>query len=324
MNSYINTFLLLLMTAAVGGAGYYWTYVHQPARIQHFDDLEEVQRLRFAKVDQLLAEAEQTSDRADAVVRRWNTRYRYVPASLYTPEIVEYLETLTPNGFEAFDITLEQTKQSSDVSYYTFSVDGTAYYSSLYDFIWKIENRPDFYRIRDLSMARTTVYDQSKSSSGREMVRFSMKLDAYYAGTVGLSTHRDSLVDVPDEFQPMPELPHNSFYPLVRERSRATVDNNLVDVKHAVLVSIAGGRAIFQDGNSQFVLYEGSAIRNGTIVKIDPINVFVRARVTTDGETEVIDIPLETGRPSYRQAEGDARLVPVESPEENPEENPQP
>lgn len=320
MNSYVNTFLLVLITAAVGAAGYYWTYVRQPARIQHFEDLKEVQRLQYAKVDQLLAEAEQTADRADAVVRRWNTRYRYVPKSLYTPAIVEYLETLTPNGFEAFDITLEQTTQAPEVSYYTFSVDGTAYYSSLYDFIWKIENRPDFYRIRDLSMARTTVYDQSKSSRGREMVRFSLKLDAYYAGSAGLSTHRDSLVKVPPEFQSASDLSHNSFYPLVREQTRESADNNLVDVKQAVLASIAGGRAIFQDGNSQFVLYEGSSVRNGTIVKIDPINVFVRARLTTDGETEVIDIPLETERPTYRQAEGDSRLVPVESDEEDPQQ----
>lgn len=313
MNAYLNTFLLLVLAGILGGAGYYVTYVRQPDQIKHYEDMQRVARLEHAKVEQLLAQAEKTSDRAEAVVRRWNTRYRYVPDSLLTPEIVEYLEDLTPRGFEAFDIALESTNRTADVSYYTFSIDGTAYYSNLYDFIWKIENRPDFYRIRDLSMARTTVYDQSKSDEGREMVRFSLKLDALFAGGKGLSTERDSLADVPAEYQPVADLPHNSFYPLVREAKSGSGDGNLVDVQHASLVSIAGGRAIFQDGNSQFVVYEGTAVRNGEIVKIDPVNVFVRARLNVDGQTKVVDIQMTNERPSYRQAEGDSRLVPVET-----------
>lgn len=320
MNAYLNTFFLLLLAVVVGGAGYYVTYIRQPEQITHYEDMRQVARLEHARVEQLLAEAEKTSDRADAVVRRWNTRYRYVPDSLLTPEIVEYLEDLTPRGFEAFDITLESTNRSADVSHYTFSIDGTAYYSNLYDFIWKIENRPDFYRIRDLSMARTTLYDQSKSDRGREMVRFSMKLDALFAGGEGLSTERDSLATVPADYKPVVDLPHNSFYPLVREAKSDSEDSNLVDVQHSSLVSIAGGRAIFQDGNTQFVVYEGSSVRNGQIVKIDPVNVFVRARLNVDGKTEVVDIQMSNERPSYRQAEGDSRLVPVETSGNEPEQ----
>ncbi|PEN11384.1 hypothetical protein CRI94_15205 [Longibacter salinarum] len=315
MKTYLNTLILFVVALAISGAGYYVTEVNQPATLKHLRDVDRVARLQHAQVAQLLAEAEQSSDRADATVRKWNSRFRYVPADLSTPDIVDYLEELTPKGFEAFDVRLEDVQESPDVNHYRFSIDGTGQYKSLYEFVWQIENRPDFYRIHDLEMSRTTVFEESRSSRGTEMVQFSMTLDAYFGGLDGLSTDRDLLADVPEEAKPAAELPHNSFYPLVRERRTVSSSSNsgLVDVRHASLVSIAGSRAIFQDGNSQFILYEGSSVANGTIVRIDPLNVVVRASLTIDGKTEIIDIGMDSTPPSYRQAEGDNRLVPVET-----------
>ena len=316
MKTYLNTLLLLAFTTVVCGAGYYFTEIQQPARLSHLQDVEEMSRLQHAQVIQLLAQAEKSSDMADASVRKWNSRYRFVPPELSTPDVVEYMEELTPKGFEAFDLRLEGVEQTPDVNFYTFSVDGTGYYSSLQNFIWQIENRPNFYRIRELSMARTTVYDQSRSSDkrGREMVQFSMLLDVYFGGLDGLSPERSELVDVPAEYQPSRDLYHNSFYPLIRERNRGSGgQDGLFDIRHASLVSIAGSRAIFQDGDSQFIVYEGSQVAYGTITRIDPINVFVRANLTIDGKSEVVDIEMKNERPVYRQAEGDVNLVPVET-----------
>jgi len=316
MNTYLNTLLLLGVALVVCGAGYYVTEIQQPARLEHLQDVERVARLQHAQVIQLLAQAEKSSDMADASVRKWNSRYRYVPTELSTPDVVEYLEEMTPQGFEAFDVRLETVKQSSDVNHYTFSVDGTGYYANLYDFIWQVENRPDFYRIRQLSMSRTTVYDQSRGSDkrGREMVRFSMMLDVFFGGLDGLSPERDQLAVVPADYRPSRDLLHNSFYPLVRGRARDDgAGSGLFDIRHASLVSIAGSRAIFQDGNSQFIVYEGSQVAYGTITRIDPINVFVRANLTIDGKSEVVDVQMKSERPIYRQAEGDVNLVPVET-----------
>jgi hypothetical protein len=315
MNSYLNTLLIVLLAVVVSGAGYYVTEVQQPATLKHLRDVDRVARLQHAQVAQLLAEAEESSDRADATVRKWNSRFRYIPTALGTPDVVEYLEELTPEGFEAFDVRLEETYQTDDVNFYRFTVDGTGNYASLYDFVWQIENRADFYRIHDLEMSRTTVYDDTRSRRGIEMVQFSLTLDAYFGGLEGLSTDRGLLADVPDDARPSRDLPHNSFYPLVRERraARGTAQSGLVDVRHASLVSIAGSRAIFQDGNSQFIVYEGSSVANGTIVRIDPLNVVVRASLTIDGKTETVDIQMESPPPTYRQAEGRNRLVPVET-----------
>jgi hypothetical protein len=315
MKTHFNTLLLLFVALAVSGAGYYVTEVRQPATLQHLRDVDRVARLQHAQVAQLLAEAEQSSDRADATVRRWNSRYRYIPASLSTSDVIEYLEELTPSGFEAFDVRLDDVESSPDVDHYSFTVDGTGSYAAIYDFIWQIENRPDFYRIRDLEMGRITVVDGKSGTRGQEMVRFSLLLDVFFGGLDGLSADRDLLATAPEDVLPERDVPHNSFYPLVRERVRASGPGTAgqVDIRHASLVSIAGSRAIFQDGNTQFIVYEGSSVAYGTIVRIDPLNVVVRASLTIDGKTEIVDIQMESTRPTYRQAEGNAQLVPVET-----------
>lgn len=307
-----NTVLLLGLLVLVAGGGYYVTEIHQPAARQRLDDMSRVARSQQGEAAQLLAEADLSADRAEETVRKWEARYRYVPTSLTTPDIVEYLETHTAAGFEAFNVRLDGVTNDADVSRYTFSVDGTGYYQNLYDFIWAMENNPEFYRIRDLNMSRTEVQDV-RTGSRRDMVRFTLKLDAYFMGLEGLSADRDELVRVPEAYMPARDLADNSFYPRVRVQTPRSADDDRLDVERGTLLSIAGNRAIFQDGTTQYIVYEGSTVRRGTIVRIDPINVVVRASLTKDGRTETVDIQMEAGRPSFRQAEGNSQLVPIDT-----------
>lgn len=312
MNHVRNTLLLFGVLVLVAGVGYYITEIHQPAKMQRLDDMNRVARSHQGEVAQLLAEAEVSADRAEETVRKWEARYRFVPAALTTPDIVEYLESHTSDGFETFNIRLDGVTSSADVSKYTFSVDGTAYYANLYKFIWAMENEPEFYRIRDLSMARTEVQD-TRRGTRKDMVRFTMKLDVYFMGIDGLSTSREDLTAVPLAYLPVKDVPSNSFYPKVRVSPASSGTDDRLDVEQATLVSIAGNRAIFQDGNTQYIVYEGSTVRHGSVVRIDPINLVVRASLTKDGQTETVDIQMEAARPSYRQAEGNTQLVPIDT-----------
>lgn len=307
-----NTVLLVGLLLLVAGAGYYVTEIYQPAQMQHLKDMNRVARSQQGEVAQLLSEAEVSADRTEETLRKWNARYRYVPTTLTTPDIVDYLESYTSDGFEAFNIRLDGTSRTSDVSKYTFSVDGTAYYSALYRFIWAMENNPDFYQIRDLNMSRTEVKDARRQTL-RDMVRFTMKLDAYYMGVDGLSVDRNELASVPDAYLPVKTLPNDSFEPKVRvQRASSSVNDDKLDVEQASLVSIAGNRAIFQDGSTQYIVYEGTSVRYGTITRIDPINVLVRASLTKDGRTESVDVAMAEMSQSYRQAKGSNQLVPID------------
>lgn len=312
MNRRHNTYLLLGLLLLVVGAGYYVTEIYQPAKRQRLEDMNRVARSQKGEVAQLLAEAEVSADRAEETVRKWKARYRYVPASLKTPDIVDYLEPHTSDGFEAFNVRLDGVTRTTDVSKYTFSVDGTAYYSSLYGFIWAMENNPEFYRIRNLNMSRTEVND-ARRRTRRDMVRFTMKLDAYFMGIEGLSVERDEVKSVPAAYLPVQSVPSNSFAPKVRVRRPRAVQDDRLDVEQASLVSIAGNRAIFEDGSTQYIVYEGTNVRYGEITRIDPVNVVVRASLTKDGRTETVDIQMQAPSSSYRQAEGNTQLVPIET-----------
>ncbi len=307
-----NTYLLLALLLLVAGVGYYLTEMYQPAALQHLTDMNRVARSQQGEVTQLLEEAEISADRAEETLRKWNSRYRFVPAALHTSDIVEYLEPHTAEGFEAFNMRLDGVTSSPDVSQYTFSVDGTALYENLYTFIRAMENNPEFYRIRDLNMSRTEVQD-TRTRTRRDMVRFTMKLDAYFMGIEGLSVDREELVQVPEEYLPVAAVPSNSFYPKVRVSTAGTGTDNRLDIERGILLSIAGNRAIFQDGSTQYIVYEGSSVRYGTIEHIDPLNVLVRARLTKDGRTETVDVQMDAGGSSYRQAEGENQLVPIET-----------
>jgi len=307
-----NTLLLLGLLVLVAGVGYYVTEIHQPATLQRLEDMNRVARSQQGEVAQLLSQAEVSADRAEETVRKWKARYRYVPTTLTTPDIVEYLEPHTADGFEAFNMRLDGVTRSPDVSRYTFSVDGTADYPDLYDFIWAMENEPEFYRIRDLNMSRTEVQD-ARWSRRRDMVRFTMTLDAYFMGIEGLSVARNELASVPTAYLPTQELPGNSFKPKVRVYRPRAVQDDKLDVEQAALVSIAGNRAIFQDGSTQYIVYEGTSVRYGEISRIDPINVLVRATLTKDGRTQTVDVRMEETGPAYRQAEGNTQLVPIDT-----------
>ena len=312
-NSTVSTLLLLLLTGLLAGAGYYTTEVRQPAELQRIDDSEKAARLRVAEVEQLLVEEAATEEMADAAVRKWRARYKYIPEEMKTPDIVEYLESHTTRGFDAFNINLEGVKTTPDFKYYTFSVEGTAYYANLYHFIWHIENNREFYQVRDLSMTHTDVFDENERTGAqrrKDMVKFSLKLDAYFAGVEGLSAAKDELMPVPAQMLPASTPAHNSFYPVVRAELEPN-DELLVNVEEAELVSVAGTRAMFEDERGQHMLSEGDAVYLGQIVKVDPARASVRASLNKGGIVAVVDVELDTGQDSFRQARGRENVVPI-------------
>ncbi len=313
-NSYINTLLLAVVTAAVAGAGYYLTEVRQQREFDRIEHIREVARLQRAKVEKLLAAKDTSAYRARRSIRRWRARYKFIPTEMRTPDIVHYLEGLTAQGFETFNISLARQQDTPDFSYYTFDVEGTAYFKSLYHFIWHIENNREFYRLNKLRLSHTYVFKKNPATGIKRrlnMVNFSMSLDAYFNGTDGLSAAEDELLPVPQRLLPHHYPAHNSFYPLVRT-SLPPNDEQLVNVEQAELVSVLGAKAVFDDKNGQHILREGDAVYLGTLVKVDPVNSTVHARLNKAGIIENVEIELDTGTERYRQAAGDSiRLSPT-------------
>lgn len=302
-NRYINTLLVLAIVVVVAGAGYYQTDVKQPNELERLDDAKKLARLQHAEMEQLFVEEAASKELAEETMRKWRARYKYVPAQLTTPEIIEYLRQLSASGFEQFQYKLTSQGATTDFRYYLFEVSGTAYYRNLYQFVWELENnREFFYHVSDLDLGHTNVFKRNEDTAEKkrlDMVNFSMRLKVFYAGTEGLSAPNDEPLAVPSELLPARQLAHDSFYPIVRTDLPPN-DELLLDIENATLISIAGDLAHFKDKNGLHAVQEGDRIYLGQIVKIDPANLIVRASLNKGGIVEIVDATMEldgTNRP---------------------------
>jgi hypothetical protein len=313
----------LLSTIGLGG---YITFVRQPVELERVVQAEQLTRLKQAEVTSLLAEVASSQEMADDAVRKWNARYKYMPNTLSSAEVVGYLNTLTQSGFDLFDIEVEGTQRRSDYNFHTLHVTGRGYYVNLYRFIWDIENNRDFYRIRDLTLDHMDlVEDDAETGNPRMqiMVSFDLYLDAYFGGPEGMSAPQMMMVGIegepvalPSNLPPVPMdvLPSqrpalNPFFPIVMEELPPNT-YNLVDVETAELIAIADNEAVFSDDQGYRKLAVGGDVYLGQIVSIDPREERVVARLNKGGIIDEVTLELHSGE-RYRKALGPVQLAPA-------------
>ena len=308
MNSTIlNSAILALFALVLVGAGHYATNVHQPRTLEQMQDKIKLAKLQQAQVEELLVEQAASAELAEDVLRKWKSRYKYIPQKLNTADVVLYLESLTSYGFEQFDVSLQGITNRGSHSYYTFKVNATASFDPFFRFIWHIENNREFYRIESLSISHKTLYKdnpQTERPRRLDMVTASFMLYAYFAGSEGISTtEKEELMPLPGEMLPRRSPAHNSFYPIVRTDLPPN-DELLLDVEAGTLVSIIGNRAVFSWDERQYILGEGDRVYLGQIEKVDPLMSLVRVSLNKGGRVVSFDIRMEMEE-RYRQAEGD-------------------
>lgn len=294
-NTAINILLLLTITLLVSGAGYYLTDVQQAQELRELQETRRLAELQFAEAEELLQTEAQTEQIADETVRKWRARYKVVPPTIETPDIIEYLEGLTARGFEHVDFDLKGITQAPNYSYYTFTIRGTAYFTNLHSFIWHLENTRELYHVRNLTLRHVDITEENPTTGldrQLSMVDFTFDLRAYFGGSEGLSAPDEGLLPVPRSLLPIASPAHNSFYPLVRTELPPN-DEGLVDLSEATLLSILGKRAVVEDASGVHELTVGDEVYLGTITDIDPINIVVRARLTRGQTTETVELRID-------------------------------
>lgn len=302
-SSFLNSAVIAAFAIVLVGAGHYVTAVHQPRTLEQIQDKITLAKLQQAEVEKLLTEQAASAELAEDVLRKWKARYKYLPQTLNTADMVLYLESLTSYGFNQFDVSLDGITNAGSFSYYTFKVQATAFFDSFYRFLWHIENNREFYRIEGLSMSHKTVYKENPATERlrrMDMVSASFILHAYFAGAEGISASDEELMPIATEMLPRRAPAHNSFYPIVRTDLPPN-DQNLLDIEESTLVSIIGDRAVFDWEKRQYILAEGDKVYLGEIVKVDPKMALVRVRLNKGGMIDMLDIRLDVGE-RFRQA----------------------
>jgi hypothetical protein len=309
-NEVLNTLILTVFLAAAVGAGYYVTKKKQPQELAAIQEKISAIENASAEVETLMQQEAIASEEAAVTLQRWNTRYKVLPPTLSSPDVVQFLNALSTRGFERFDLTLSGVTQGTDASFFTYQITGEAYFESLFAFIWHLENGRGLYRVRDLSIKKEVkTITRPGETTGRQVVlaQFSMAVDAYYSGNPDISAP-DSAVAPPPEAFPARRAANNPFFPYIMESIPPNSDD-LVDIATDNLVGVIGGTAVFQRGNQMRELRSGDRVYLGRISSIDP----QRARVVVDlnkgGIRERAELDLETGE-VYRQHLGRSLTVP--------------
>ena len=312
-NAVLNTLILSAFLAASVGGGYYVTKKQQPAKLAAVQaDIEAIEN-RSAEVETLMATEALASEEAALTLQRWNSRYKVLPTTLSSPDVVAYLDALSARGFQRFDYALSGITPGTDASYYTYQITGEAYFESLFSFIWHVENGRGLYRIRDLSVKKK-VTDIPNPTTGvaRQVVlaEFGMAVDAFYSGNPDLSPPDSAFMPPPEAF-PSRRAAINPFFPYVLETLPGNTDD-LVDVDTDALIAVTGGSAVFERGGETRTLRAGERVYLGRISNVDPRVGRVSVELNRGGIRERVDLDLETGE-RYRQHLGRATLEPTSS-----------
>lgn len=319
-----QTLVLAVCWVLVVGVGIYLTFVRQPSELQRLEDAVQVERLKRAEVASLLDELMSSREEAEAAVQRWHVRYKTIPDTLTSPAVVGQLTRLTQGGFKSADVAYEGVVQQPDVSYHSFRVQGEGYFTSLYRFIWELENSRPLYRIDGLTLDHIDLMTDHPET-GREqmlvMVSFTLNVRAYYGGTDVAQAPPIALAQLDGEFPkgaqvPVGLLPNerpavNPFFPGIMDQLPPNT-HGLVDVEAAQLVSIVGNEAVFKDASGYRAVGVGEDVYLGQVVEVDPTAEQVVVRLNKGGIIDEIELDLATGE-RFRQALGPTTLLPTDA-----------
>lgn len=319
-----NQVLLLSCLLLLIGVGTYVTYFHQQATLDSLDQQiedkqQEKERIQTLKTNVANAEETLTSARAE-----WQGQYKIVPETTSSPIVMGYLTELTQTGFQTFDVASGEPDERDGYNAYAFQAEGEAYFSSLYRFVWTIENNRPFYRIRNLDLdylEERTSDEETGRTSMDVLVSFQMDVEAIYGAVGGIGaddgpTDERQMQALPvAQSRPSPPLPAsvvpdpspdiNPFYPLVFEEVPPNQYDRL-NVEAAQLISVISGQAVFEADGEIRRVGEGDRVYLGRIVEVDASEGRVVARLNRGGIVDTVELRLNAQSPLQERENGGA------------------
>ena len=330
MSNLIQNLIILSVCWLIAlGGGVYTTYFVQPDEMERLEKAEQVARMKQAELSALVAEMSESESRADDVVTRWNTRYKIVPRTLGSEEVIRFLNENSDAGFDPFNITFGGLVETADFNRFDFSIQGRGDFDSLYRLVWAIENHRTLYRIEGLELNHFDLLTDDPNTGQKRLdvvVSFSFRLHAYFGGAVGLSASDESegapqsmyfsdsdmdtsLPPVPDHVLPSPQAGMNPFHPLILENIPPNTYQH-VNIEEAELVTIVGTEAILEWNEQEYRLGIGDPVYLGQLISVDPREGKVVASLNKGGILDRVELSMNLDQ-LYNQARGKVQLTPA-------------
>ncbi len=324
-----NLVILSVCWLFAAGGGIYATYFMQPDELERLEKAEQVARMKQAELASLMAEMGDSEGVANSVVTRWNARYKVVPRTLGSEEVIRFMNDHSEYGFEVFNVSFDELAETDDFNRYVFEVDGRGDFDALYELVWSIENDRQLFRIEELELDHSEVISDDPLTGGKRMdlmVSFTFELHAYFGGAVGLSASDSaegapqslnfsatdmstSLPNVPAHVLPAPRAASDPFTPLILENIPPNT-KGLLDMAEATLVSIVGDRAVLIWEDEEFSVAIGDPVYLGQVISVDPREGKVIASLNKGGILERIELSMDLDQ-LYNQARGNVQLSPA-------------
>lgn len=311
-----NQIVLLSCLIVLIGAGTYLTYFRQQNTLNSLEQEIEAKEQKRQKIKTLRVDLSEAQTQLESVQERWGSRYKIVPETVSSPAIVGYLTELTQSGFKTFNVSSTGAEERDGYSIHTFSAEGEAFFSSLYQFVWTVENNRPFYRVRDLELnylENRTRDEETGRTSMDVLVSFQMDVQAIFGAASGVGEDTRSSDDgelqglpvaqtspsppLPSSVLPNPALEINPFYPLIFDQIPPNEYDRL-NVESANLVSIVGDRAVFLTSEGVERVAEGDRVYLGRITEVDATEGSVVARLNKGGIVENVEITLQSAEES--------------------------
>ena len=323
-----NLIVLGICWVIATAGGVYVTFFDQPAEMERLSKAEQVAKMKQAELSSLMAEMNESTTRSASVFTRWNSRYKLMPRTLSSEEVIGELNDLTKRGFNPFDLVFKDHVESSDFNKFVFSISGRGDFSAVYDLIWSLENSRQLYKVHDLKLTHFDLITQDAETKRQKMeivVNFTFELEAFYGGVAGLSADDElpgaptnenmpvidpisNLPDVPESVLPVRHARMNPFLPLILSTNPPNT-YNLVDVNEAKLVMIAGTNAILDWDGTTYTLGIGDSVYLGQVISVDPRAGTVLVRLNKGGIVDDVELRIATDA-LYKQASGAVALSP--------------
>jgi hypothetical protein len=316
-NTRANILLLFVLWLLLAGAGTYVTFVDQPEELVITDEAEKALAIERAELRDLAMLEGRMRQEISYAAQRWQARYKTVPGTLTTPDVIAYVNESAPPGISSFNVEFAGTHAGQSHHYHAFNIRGSGTFEHLYDFLWQMENTRDLYRVEDL------VVEAEGAEPSRD-VQFTMRLLSYFGAAAIMSAPEGTvskddagtLIAANDRAAPM--LPADvlparrpgldPFSPMRTTPTVAPAGSVLFSLRSAALVFILGEVAIFERGGKQVRVTVGLAVREGMVTAVDA----VRSRVVvTDDAGHQSVFTMDMPDPLYRRATGPVRIVPV-------------
>lgn len=311
-DAYKNTLVLFVLLLVVATGGGYLTYVHLPGRVDELEQREKVLRLKEAELSDLFSEQAESEQLAVRMKTRWESRYKTIPETLRTAQVVQYLNERTRTGYEDIGVTFQGAEHGANFDALKFRITGQGFFGHVYRLLWQIEQRRELFRVSDLDVEHRNL-TRPAAESERErrfiMTEFSFTLRAFYGGMSGVSAP-DELDRIPADVLPPQTASVNPFYPVVMQQLPPN-HRNRVDVEKDDLVSIVGNEAMFDRGGEVRRLGSGDPVYLGEIVQIDPKRGRVVAELNKGGIYDRVVLDLNQDG-LQEQARGETRLSAID------------